>query len=275
MDNAYFNVSEPYLPVGRNFLQLDEDAQYATDENGEFLGYAEYWRDLASRATIVEEGEAPRPNRCGMESIRVHPINIDSRTREDLKYSEKAPRVNVMQRMAARSRDALNRQEDVEIFKLLNSACPTDQRISVTGSLHPENLNLAFALIEGHELNVNSIVTHPQRVKDMRGWCWDEDFNKSALVFASLIERESLGIYAYFMGVPVYSSTMCPKNLTLVLAKKDYVGAVAPFGEDVVPHISKKMKPLKEAGEGDGWDMTRKVALAVINDYAISGIVVC
>ncbi len=74
-------------------------------------------------------------------------------------------RFYIVDRAQVRAKDSLQRQEDTEVFKVLNAGVPTDQSISVSGTLQPENINLALTLIEEHELIGAKVVLHPQRYK--------------------------------------------------------------------------------------------------------------
>lgn len=158
-----------------------------------------------------------------------------------------------------RAINSIGRQEDVEIFKVINAAVPSNHSISSNGTIQPENLTLAFALIESHELTPATIVMHPMRFADMRNWNHPrfEEYSKEW-------QKEN-GFRAEFMDVKVYTSTMCPKNAVYVMPANEYVGILVEFSDiDEMP-VSEK--------DYSGVGIVKTIGVGVINDYSIVRII--
>jgi len=171
-------------------------------------------------------------------------------------------RYYIVDRAQVRAKDSIQRQEDVEVFKVINAAVPTDHSIAVAGTLQPENINLALTLIEEHELIGAKVIMHPQRYKDVRDW--GKDF------FDEATQRDILmtGLYGHIYSADIHVSTMVPKNAVYVLAPAQFVGAM-PVRQDITVLPADDPKKLRL-----GWVVFEEVGFGVINDYAISRIIV-
>jgi hypothetical protein len=171
-------------------------------------------------------------------------------------------RYYIVDRAQVRAKDSIQRQEDVEVFKVINAAVPTDHSIAVSGTLQPENINLALTLIEEHELIGAKVIMHPQRYKDVRDW--GKDF------FDEATQRDILmtGLYGHIYSADIHVSTMVPKNAVYVLAPAQFVGAM-PVRQDITVLPADDPKKLRL-----GWVVFEEVGFGVINDYAISRIIV-
>jgi len=139
---------------------------------------------------------------------------------------------------------------------------PPVQSISVSGTLQPENINLALTLIEEHELIGAKIIVHPQRYKDIR--TWGKEFYDEAT------QRDILmtGLYGHLYSADIHVSTMVPKNAVYVSAPAQFVGAI-PVRQDITVLPADDPKRLRL-----GWVVYEEVGFAVINDYALSRVIV-
>ena len=241
-----------YQAIGRKLLMVDELPQGALPR---------YERDIAVKSYVIgKRGSVPTMQIEG-EELLVPVIEIASNP--TIKLNEiRQRRYYIVDRAQVRAKDSLQRQEDVEVFKVINQAVPADHSISVSGSLQPENINLALTLIEEHELIGAKIVLHPQRYKDIR--TWGKDF------FDEATQRDILmtGLYGHIYSADIHVSTMVPKNAVFVLAPPQFVGAI-PVRQDITVLPADDPRKLRL-----GWVVFEELGFAVINDYAVSKILV-
>ena len=240
-----------YQAVGRKLLMVDELPQGALPR---------YERDVAVKSYVLpKRGTVPT---AIVEAEELFIPTIEIASNPTIKLNEITQRrFYIVDRAQVRAKDSLQRQEDVEIFKVINAAVSSDHSISVTGTLQPENINLALTLIEEHELIGAKIVLHPQRYKDIR--TWGKEF------FDEATQRDILmtGLYGHLYSADIHVSTMVPKNAVYVMAPAGFVGAM-PVRQDITVLPSDDTKKLRI-----GWVIYEEVGFGVINDYAISRIV--
>lgn len=205
-----------YQAIGRKLLMVDELPQGALPR---------YERDVAVKSYVIpKRGQVPA-SIIEAEELLIPVVELASNP--TIKLNEiRQRRYYIVDRAQVRAKDSLQRQEDIEIFKVINAAVPTDHSISVSGSLQPENLNIALTLIEEHELIGAKIVMAPQRYKDVR--VWGKDF------FDEATQRDILmtGLYGHIYSADIHVSTMVPKNAVYILAPAQFVGAM-PVRQDV------------------------------------------
>jgi hypothetical protein len=240
-----------YQGVGRKLLMVDELPQGALPR---------YERDVAVRSTIMSKRGTVPTQIVEAEELFIPTIEIA--TNPTIKLNEITQRrFYIVDRAQVRAKDSLQRQEDVEIFKVINAAVSADHSISVAGTLQPENINLALTLIEEHELIGAKIVLHPQRYKDIR--TWGKEF------FDEATQRDILmtGLYGHMYSADIHVSTMVPKNAVYVLAPAGFVGAM-PIRQDITVLPSDDTKKLRI-----GWVIYEEVGFGVINDYSVARIV--
>lgn len=241
-----------YQAIGRKCLMVDELPQGAL---------ARYERDVAVKSYII-------PKRGGVPSAEVEAEQLIVPTFEiasnpTIKLSEiRQRRFYIVDRAQVRAKDSLMRQEDVEVFRIINTASPTDQSISVTGTVQLETINLALTLIEEHELIGAKIIVPPQRYKDFRGWGTE--------VYDQATQRDILatGLYGHLFTADIHVSTMVPKNAVYVLAPAQFVGAM-PVRQDITVLPADDPRRLRL-----GWVVYEEIGVAVINDYAIARVTV-
>jgi len=241
-----------YQAIGRKLLMVDELPQGALPR---------YERDVAVKSYVIpKRGQVPT-HVVEAEELLI-PV-VELATNPTIKINEiNQRRYYIVDRAQVRAKDSIQRQEDVEVFKVINAAVPTDHSIAVSGTLQPENINLALTLIEEHELIGAKVIMHPQRYKDVRDW--GKDF------FDEATQRDILmtGLYGHIYSADIHVSTMVPKNAVYVLAPAQFVGAM-PVRQDITVLPADDPKKLRL-----GWVVFEEVGFGVINDYAISRIIV-
>jgi hypothetical protein len=241
-----------YQAIGRKLLMVDELPQGAL---------ARYERDVAVKSYVIPKRGSVPTAQVEAEELIVPTIEIAANP--TIRLNEvKQRRFYIVDRAQVRAKDSLQRQEDIQVFKVLNAAVPGAQSVSVAGTLQPENINLALTLIEEHELVGAKIVVHPQRYKDIR--TWGKDFYDEAT------QRDILmtGLYGHLYSADIHVSTMVPKNAVYVLAPAQFIGAI-PVRQDITVLPADDPKKLRL-----GWVIYEEVGFAVINDYAVSRIIV-
>lgn len=241
-----------YQAIGRKILMVDELPQGAL---------ARYERDVAVKSYVIPKRGSVPTAEVEAEELLVPTIEIAANP--TIKLQEvRQRRFYVVDRAQIRAKDSIQRQEDVQVFKVLNAAVPAVQSISVAGTLQPENINLALTLIEEHELIGAKIIVHPQRYKDIR--TWGKEFYDEAT------QRDILmtGLYGHLYSADIHVSTMVPKNAVYVTAPAQFLGAI-PVRQDITVLPADDPKRLRL-----GWVIYEEVGFAVINDYASSRVLV-
>ena len=241
-----------YQGIGRKLLMVDELPQGALPR---------YERDIAVRSYVIPKRGSVPTSIVEAEELLI-PV-VELATNPTIKLNEiRQRRYYIVDRAQVRAKDSLQRQEDVEVFKVINSAIPQDHSLSVSGTLQPENINQALVMIEEHELIGAKVVLHPQRYKDIR--MWGKDF------FDEATQRDILmtGLYGHLYSADIHVSTMVPKNCVYVLAPAQFVGAM-PVRQDITVLPCDDPKKLRL-----GWVVFEELGFGVINDYAISRITV-
>ena len=231
-----------YQAIGRKLLMVDELPQGALPR---------YERDIAVKSAVIPKRGSVPTHVVEAEELLVPVIEIASNP--TIKLTEiRSRRYYIVDRAQVRAKDSLQRQEDTEVFSVINAAVPADHSISVTGTLQPDNINLALTLIEEHELIGAKIVMHPQRYKDV-----DEATQRDILM---------TGLYGHLYSADIHVSTMVPKNAVYVLAPAQFVGAI-PVRQDITVLPADDPKRLRL-----GWVIFEELGFAVINDYAVARI---
>lgn len=241
-----------YQSVGRKLLLVDELPQGVLPR---------YERDVTAKAyTVSKRGAVPTAE---IEAEEVLVPTFEIAANPVLRYSEvRARRFYIVDRAQIRAKDSLQRQEDTEVFKVINGATPSDQTISVSGTVQLEHINLALTLIEEHELIGAKIVVPPARYKDFRGW--------GPEVYDQASQREILqtGLYGHLFTADIHMSTMVPKNCVFVMAPAQYVGAI-PIRQDITVIPADDPRRLRL-----GWVVYEELGFAVVNDFALAKVLV-
>lgn len=245
-----------YQAVGRKLIMVDELPQGAL---------ARYERDLAATAHVVaRRGAVPDQIQEG-EEILVPTWEIAANP--TIRLSEiKARRFYIVDRAQIKAKEAIQKEEDTQIFSALiaaadNRAANGDpQIVTDIGSLSTTSLNSAFRYIEQHDLVATKIVVHANRYADIR--TFGKDFYDEAT------QREILttGLYGHLWTADIHVSSRMDPNTVLVVASPDTVGAF-PIRQDITVLPADDPKKLRL-----GWVIYEEVGIAIINDYAISKI---
>jgi hypothetical protein len=241
-----------YQAIGRKLLLVDELPQGVLPR---------YERDVTAKSFVVGKRGAVPTSEIEAEELLVPTFEIAANP--GIRYSEvKARRFYIVDRAQIRAKDSLQRQEDTEVFKVINAGTPQDQTINVNGTVQIEQINLALTLIEEHELIGAKIVVPPARYKDFRGWGPD--------VYDQATQRDILqtGLYGHLYTADIHLSTMVPKNCVFIMAPAQFVGAM-PIRQDITVLPADDTRRLRL-----GWVVYEELGFAVINDYALSKILV-
>ena len=245
-----------YQAVGRKLVMVDELPQGAL---------ARYERDVASTAHVVaRRGAVPDQIQEG-EEILVPTWEIAANP--TIRLSEiKARRFYIVDRAQIKAKEAIQKEEDTQIFNALiaaadNRAAAGDpQVVTDIGTLSTTSLNSAFRFIEQHDLVATKIVVHANRYADIR--TFGKDFYDEAT------QREILttGLYGHLWTADIHVSSRMDPNTVLIVASPDTVGAF-PIRQDITVLPADDPKKLRL-----GWVIYEEVGIAIINDYAISKI---
>ena len=240
-----------YQAVGRKLLMVDELPQGAL---------ARYERDVRSVAHVISRrGAVPDEIQEG-EEVLVPTFEIA--VNPQVRLSEiKARRFYIVDRAQIKAKEAIQKEEDTNIFTaLLNSVNAAHTVTATGGALTLTALNQAFATIESHDLTVAKIVMHAQRYADVR--------NFGKLVYDEATQREVLtsGLFGHLWTADIHVSSRMPTTTVMLLAPADYVGAF-PIRQDITVLPADDPKKLRL-----GWVVYEEIGIVVINDYAIARI---
>jgi hypothetical protein len=242
-----------YQAVGRKLLMVDELPQGALPR---------YERDVRARAYVISRrGAVPDAIQEG-EEVLVPTFEIA--TNPSIRLSEiKARRFYIVDRAQIKAKEAIQKEEDTNIFAALLGAVNAAHTVTATGgALTVTALNQAFATIESHDLTVAKIVVHAQRYADIRL------FGKT--VYDEATQREVLtsGLFGHLWTADIHVSSRMPVGTVLLLAPADYVGAM-PIRQDITVLPADDPKKLRL-----GWVIYEEIGIVVINDYAVAKVTV-
>lgn len=241
-----------YQAVGRKLLMVDELPQGAL---------ARYERDVASIAHVVSRrGAVPDQIQEG-EEILVPTFEIAANP--TVRLSEiKARRFYIVDRAQIKAKEAIQKEEDTNIFNALIAAADTrnDQVVTNVGTLTIASLNTAFRFIEQHDLVAAKIVMHANQYAAVR------TFGKDFYDEATQREIITTGLYGHLWTADIHVSSRMDTNTVLVVASPENVGAF-PIRQDITVLPADDPKKLRL-----GWVIYEEVGIVVVNDYAISKI---
>ena len=238
-----------YQAVGRKLLMVDELPQGAL---------ARYERDVRSVAHVISRrGAVPDEIQEG-EEVLVPTFEIA--VNPQIRLSEiKARRFYIVDRAQIKAKEAIQKEEDSNIFNALLASVNGAHTVTATGgALTLTALNQAFATIEAHDLTVAKMVMHAQRYADVR------NFGKT--VYDEATQREVLtsGLFGHLWTADIHVSSRMPTTTVLLLAPADYVGAF-PIRQDITVLPADDPKKLRL-----GWVIYEEIGIVIINDYAIA-----
>lgn len=242
-----------YQAIGRKLLVPDELPQGA---------YARYEKDVRATAWVI-------PRRGGVPDMIIEGEEIlvptfEIATNPTIRLSEiKARRFFIVDRAQIKAKEAIQKEEDLNIFNaVINSVLVANTVVSTGGVLSLNALNQCFATIESHDLTVGKIVMHPLRYADVRNWgktVYDEATTKEVL---------TTGLFGHIYTADIHVSSKCPTTTVIVLAPAEYVGAF-PIRQDITVLPADDPKKLRL-----GWVIYEEIGIVVINDYAIGKVTV-
>lgn len=239
-----------YQAVGRKLLLVDELPQGAL---------ARYERDVASVATIISRrGAVPDQIQEG-EEILVPTFEIAANPQ--VRLSEiKARRFYIVDRAQIKAKEAIQKEEDQNIFAALIAAADNlgTQIVTNVGALSPASLNTAFRFVEQHDLVVTKIVMHPNQYSSVR--VFGKDFYDEATT------REILtsGLFGHLWTSDIHVSSKMDPDVVLVVASPDTVGAF-PIRQDITVLPADDPKKLRL-----GWVIYEEIGIVIVNDYAVA-----
>ncbi len=242
-----------YQAVGRKLLMVDELPQGAL---------ARYEKDVRATATVIaRRGGVPDMIVEG-EEILVPTFEIA--TNPTIRISEvKARRFYIVDRAQIKAKEAIQKEEDTNIFNAIDAAVPAaNSVISTGGALSVSALNQAFATIEQHDLTVGKVVCHALRYADIRNWgktVYDEATQKEVL---------TTGLFGHIWTADIHVSSRVPTTTVFILAPAEYVGAF-PVRQDITVLPADDPKKLRL-----GWVIYEEIGIVVINDYATAKVTV-
>lgn len=238
-----------YQAVGRKLLMVDELPQGALPR---------YERDVRATAVVISRrGGVPWQIQEG-EEVLVPTFEIA--TNPQIRLSEiKARRFYIVDRAQIKAKEAIQKEEDTNIFNAILAAVNAAHTVTATGgALTLTALNQAFATIEAHDLTVAKIVMHAQRYADVR------NFGKT--VYDEATQREVLtsGLFGHLWTADIHVSSRMSTSTVLLLAPADYVGAF-PVRQDITVLPADDPRRISI-----GWVIYEEIGIVVINDYSVA-----
>lgn len=239
-----------YQAVGRKLLMVDELPQGAL---------ARYERDVASIAHVIARRGAVPDQITEGEEILVPTFEIAAYP--TIRLAEiKARRFYIVDRAQIKAKEAIQKEEDTNIFNALHAAVDArGQEVTAPGSgLDAASLNEAFRMIEQHDLVATKIVMHANQYAAVR------TFGKNFFDEATTREILTTGLYGHLWTADIHVSSRMDPDKVLVVASPDTVGAF-PIRQDITVLPADDPKKLRL-----GWVIYEEVGIVVVNDYALS-----
>lgn len=241
-----------FQAVGRKLLMVDDLPQGAL---------ARYERDVAATAhRLPRRGAVPDQI---IEGDEVLVPTFEIAAYPTIKLSEiQARRFFIVDRAQIKAKEAIQKEEDDNIFSTLNAAVESSgQIVAAPGSgLDPASLNEAFRMIEQHSLVAVRIVMHPNQYAAVR------QFGHDFFDQATVREVITTGLYGHLWTADIHVSTRILPNQVLVVSTPETVGAF-PIRQDITVLPADDPRKLRL-----GWVIYEEVGVFVANDYSISRI---
>jgi len=239
-----------YQAVGRKLLMVDELPQGAL---------ARYERDVAAIATVISRrGAVPDQIQEG-EEILVPTFEIAANP--TVRLAEiKARRFYIVDRAQIKAKEAIQKEEDTNIFNALIAAATNlgTQIVTNIGTLTTASLNTAFRLIEQHDLVTAKIVMHANQYAAIR------TFGKDFYDEATQREIITTGLYGHLWTADIHISSRMATDTVILTASPETVGAF-PIRQDITVLPADDPKKLRL-----GWVIYEEVGIVVVNDYSVS-----
>lgn len=242
-----------YQAVGRKLLMVDELPQGA---------YARYEKDVRQTATVISRRGGVPENMTEGEEVLVPLFVIAARPTVNL-TEVKARRFFIVDRAQIKAKEAIQKEEDTNIFNAIEAAVDAAHTtVSTGGALSIDALNSAFATIEQHDLVVGKIVMHALRYADLR------NFGKTVFDEATQNEVLTSGLFGHLYTADIHVSSRCPTTTVYLLAPAPQVGAF-PIRQDITVIPADDPARMKL-----GWVIYEEVGIVVINSYACAKVTV-
>lgn len=240
-----------FQAVGRKLLMVDELPQGAL---------ARYERDVASVAHVIARRGAVPTQIVEGEEVLVPTFEIAAHP--TVRLSEiKSRRFYIVDRAQIKAKEAIQKQEDTNIFNMLLAAGNSSGNVVTNlGTLAVASLNTAFRFIETHDLVTAKIVMHATQFASVRA------FGKTFYDEATQREIISTGLYGHLYTADIHVSSRMPTNVVLLVASPDTVGAFA-IRQDITVLPADDPKRLRL-----GWVIYEDIGMVVLNDYAVARI---
>jgi hypothetical protein len=243
-----------YQAVGRKTLMVDELPQGAL---------ARYERDPAVVAyKIARRGAVPDAITEG-EEVLVPTFEIAAYP--TIRLSEiKARRFYIVDRAQIKAKEAIQKEEDTNIFAALFAAVATrgTQTVTAANLLDMVSINTAFNLVEQHDLVAAKIVVHPNQYAAIRNFGSSQ--NTGTFDPATVREILTSGLFGHLFTADIHVTSRMTAGKTLVVASPETVGAF-PIRQDITVLPADDPKRLRL-----GWVIYEDVGIVVLNDYAIA-----
>jgi len=222
---------------------------------------ARYERDVAAIAWVISRrGGVPDQIQEG-EEILVPTFEIAAYPQ--VRLSEiKARRFYIVDRAQIKAKEAIQKEEDTNIFNAFLAAVPGAQQVINQGTLTTLAINEAFRLIEQHELVTAKIVVHPNQYASIR------TFGKDFYDEATTRQIITTGLYGHLWTADIHVSSRMDTDTVLCVASPETVGAL-PIRQDITVLPADDPRKLRL-----GWVIYEEIGIVVINDYAISTVTV-
>jgi len=242
-----------YQAVGRKLLMVDELPQGA---------YARYEKDVRATAIVISRRGGVPDEIIEGEEVLVPTFEIA--TNPQIRLSEvKARRFYIVDRAQIKAKEAIQKEEDRNIFLAIDAAVDAAHTvISTGGALSLNALNQAFALVEQHDLTVGKIVCHALRYADIR------NFGKTVYDEATQKEVLTTGLFGHLFTADIHVSSKVPTTTVFILAPAEYLGAF-PIRQDITVLPADDPKKLRL-----GWVIYEEVGICIINRYAAAKVTV-
>ena len=255
-----FPTSLPYESMAAQLLMTDDI------EKGEL---PRYQRDITVKAYVIQRrGQVPT---IVVEAEELLVPTIEIATAPTIRRSEiNRTEFDLEQQAEVHAEEAIRCLLDTEALKVINAACPQDQNETTINDLRPADLLRAAGRIAAHRIPVAAIIVNPECFSKMLNWTYGENECKLFNYKARSLRKDA-GIQGSFDDIPVWVSSMCPKNVVFVLTSPEFLGVMP-----VKKHITKL--------EDDGSESNRirtqnvfytEVGFGIINDYGIAKITLC
>ena len=190
-----------------------------------------------------------------MVELATRPMIKDSEVTDDL-----------LERARIRGYEAIDRLEDLQTFKVINAACPSDHKIK-TLVFNAQSLIDAMTCIQDHELQIGSITMRRGNFNVMCEWGHKDFIELNPEFTVKLPEDNPLKkTKGTFKNIPVYVSSVMPRDTIFVLAKKEYVGhlSIKCDGKEIKVSDSESLK--------QGWIISKEMGFCVVQDYGVAKI---